>query len=1017
MNGYLFDQELSEQTTAILVKNCVNEGWRFQEFIMGGKLDNVCKFSFVPMPFSENYCHDERSCSPCTPSKTSASTPSTPTPIDLCLNVDCGPSGTCDPMTGYCLYIDLCQGVDCGPSGSCDPMTGFCLYFDLCLDVDCGQSGMCDSMTGECIYPDLCLEVDCGPEGTCDKLTGECIYLCADVDCGYYGNCDPKTGKCDRCTGHAVAMGDTHYHSFDGVITDFQGHCQYQLTGICEGMGQASEDTPYFMITGRQQPKADYTENLHVTWLYGWTMKWQSPKQSGADNFITLRHEKTENEKQVFIDFVEGNDGEQILKPNHFYKQHQILTVDQNIYFGIIGEEEAKRPEKHFKVKLYWEPGPWGFVLHVDLDCAYRKHVCGLMGTFDGDQTNDWMLPDLSVMERPQISNKPRTEEMWVKTFEFGNQWLVGQDECPDDLKYMDAFKECSASLLNEIESDAWCGRLKNEPFAKCDLDVEPVFDMCVFDLCSIDKVDWEPAMCDLLSGQAQKCRGYGQPVGKWRTENFCPPKCDANMIWEDNATACPTTTNNCQPHNQINVCTLQTVSKCICQDSHPYWDDETQKCVAECPCRDPTYDIWKGEGHEGTITYFVDIATGKDEDSPYWGQSETEAYQTIRKALARIPEHCKFVRTVIYVKNGDYPNEGYGTGAPSNGGQELSTAASINQLNHVKLLNFPDHHPVIPFDGKSGISINKSKHIVVSGFEIIGPAEQTNKDEAMAHRLIDRHSFFQGRGIIGYNNINVRIRNNKVHHCNGGGIILKSSLDTFIDDNQVFENLRYTNNPESAVMLVGTSDDFTPEEIGDATPQTLRWRVSNNQVYNNWKLIPFWSSNYDDQNWVNKNKEDMFYPRPGYGSKSAEFIEHGDGIHTRCDDTNGRFEISENKVYRNGINGISVYRARANTNIFNNVVYRNGRTPKTEPELRDNNAGMKINCYGPIRFYENKVMANNAADNIVQINEFDNCKINVLASKDNRVCMGGVNDNAVGLVIRQAEPACKEYDVYNNFA
>ena len=191
-----------------------------------------------------------------------------------------------------------------------------------------------------------------------------CQGLCCGVDCGNYGTCDTNTGKCSHCSAMAFGWGDTHYHSFDGRVTDFQGHCSYLLTGTCQGSGKIDEWTPYFKLVGRQQKKAGW-RNPWVTFLHGWSMEWQPVGFDGITDIIKLNWELLDNNSVVKIDDATGN-GYMNLRGSHFYPDMQILTIgamSNTIYFGIKSDEEAKDPNSNFSVKLHFA----GHSIHSNL--------------------------------------------------------------------------------------------------------------------------------------------------------------------------------------------------------------------------------------------------------------------------------------------------------------------------------------------------------------------------------------------------------------------------------------------------------------------------------------------------------------------------------------------------------------------------------------------------------------------------------------------------------------------------
>ena len=55
-----------------------------------------------------------------------------------------------------------------------------------------------------------------------------------------------------------------------------------------------------------------------------------------------------------------------------------------------------------------------------------------------------------------------------------------------------------------------------------------------------------------------------------------------------------------------------------------------------------------------------------------------------------------------------------------------------------------------------------------------------------------------------------------------------------------------------------------------------------------------------------------------------------------------GRFEMSYNKAYRNGINGLVVHKTDR-VRVFGNVLWDNGKVSKSKPESRQPYAGLTV--------------------------------------------------------------------------
>ena len=87
-----------------------------------------------------------------------------------------------------------------------------------------------------------------------------------------------------------------------------------------------------------------------------------------------------------------------------------------------------------------------------------------------------------------------------------------------------------------------------------------------------------------------------------------------------------------------------------------------------------------------------------------------------------------------------------------------------------------------------------------------------------------------------------------------------------------------------------------------------------------------------------------------GYGSWDADFILDGQGVYvTRSQDYEGTFNMNNNIVFDNGINGLSDQKAtnsKVTVNVNNNQVFDNGKTSRTI-EKRQSAGGLTINSGG----------------------------------------------------------------------
>ncbi len=322
---------------------------------------------------------------------------------------------------------------------------------------------------------------------------------------------------------------------------------------------------------------------------------------------------------------------------------------------------------------------------------------------------------------------------------------------------------------------------------------------------------------------------------------------------------------------------------------------------------------------------FYVSHSNGSDNNS---GTIESP-FKTINKGISMVN-----AGGTVYVMEGVYQNENYGTVDPStNTNMNNEHVVTINKSGtegaYITLRNYPGHTPKIQFDGRGGIVIsNDMNYIIVEGFEVEGPAQDIDYDMAEADRNYKiemaededdstnyNHSYFGGKGIWGGYGAhhNIIIRNNIVHDTCGSAIRFNDSDHILIENNIVYNSNWWTSSASSAIVLA--------ESIAVAGDNTndIKMIIRGNIVYNNWNRIRFYVTQLPDNSGNNN---------PNYGTANFQSIWDGQGIYvTRSDpDYNGTFLFENNLCLNNGKNGINFDHSHSASAIYqNNTLYFNG--------------------------------------------------------------------------------------------
>ena len=329
---------------------------------------------------------------------------------------------------------------------------------------------------------------------------------------------------------------------------------------------------------------------------------------------------------------------------------------------------------------------------------------------------------------------------------------------------------------------------------------------------------------------------------------------------------------------------------------------------------------------------YYVSSENGSDSNT---GLSEETAFASINRGIDAVS-----AGGTVYVMNGTYKNQNYGTASahPSDGSLSVNMSnptvvvisKSGTEGNYITVRNYPNHSPKIVFDGRGGILINgPQSYIIIEGFDIEGPAASITYGMAIADRewkikchvenLNYSHSYFSGFGIWGgfsqnFLHHHITVRNNTVHHTTGSGIRFNDSDHITIENNTVYNTTWWTSNASSAIVFAETIASSEQDNDDD-----IKMIMRGNTVYNNWNRILFYKTS-EPPNSGNDNAT--------YGTAAFTQIWDGQGLYvTRSDDNyNGTFLFENNLCVNNGKNGINFDHSIAASGLMrNNTIYYNG--------------------------------------------------------------------------------------------
>ncbi|XP_037836867.1 alpha-tectorin [Kryptolebias marmoratus] len=354
-----------------------------------------------------------------------------------------------------------------------------------------GESFLADSCSQRCECQGLndlhCTPASCGPAQECSTVDGQ-------LGCYNISTC--------------TVMGDPHYITYDGALAHFQGTCSYVIT---ENVGNNNNETQFSVVATNS-----HRGNNHVSFV------------SSVDIYLSNQsdnvHVRIGPNIRVKVNGVEES------LPTSAGSFGQVTRQGSYIVFDAVD----------FIVQFDGRS-----ILLVRMGQHYQNRVTGMCGNFNGDPTDDKVLPNGTLAQNDN---------------HFGHGWKsnTSQAGCGSTDEECDGLSDCQ--FIEEYTE--LCRVITNTsgPFSSCHLhsNPQPFFTSCVYDLCL-----YTPAngmLCSVVSAYEKTCSVLGLNVTDWRSSLLC-----------DEADPCEEL--DCEEHEWCGQ--KDGVYGCFCDEHHQRLNDE----------------------------------------------------------------------------------------------------------------------------------------------------------------------------------------------------------------------------------------------------------------------------------------------------------------------------------------------------------------------------------------------------------------------------------------------------------
>eukprot|EP00079_Xenopus_tropicalis_P034854 XP_017948625.1 PREDICTED: mucin-2-like [Xenopus tropicalis] len=292
------------------------------------------------------------------------------------------------------------------------------------------------------------------------------------------------------------SWGNFHYKTFDGVIYQFPGTCNYNLASDC---GDSYHEF-----------------SVHI--------------QRDTEDGIPVIHQILIQIKDVTIELK--RDGQKV---------NGAIFEMPYFSYGILINQNSGYTKVNTKIglTLTWNQED---SVTLELDASYNDKLCGLCGDYNGMPISDEFYLNEMALTPIQFGNMQNINDPTVTCTNVDESQQMNVSSCKQ------YYSVCKSYLSQSAFSS--CQDL---------LDVTDYVMACMLDVCSCSSADVS-CLCSTLTEFSRQCTHAGGSPQNWRTDSLCPKQCPGNMVYQESGSPCISTcshrevTSLCEEH-EIDGC------------------------------------------------------------------------------------------------------------------------------------------------------------------------------------------------------------------------------------------------------------------------------------------------------------------------------------------------------------------------------------------------------------------------------------------------------------------------------